>query len=151
MSSPPPRGFTLIELLIVLVLLGVLATIALPNYQSYLTKLKNRQAILDIGDISSRLERYYTGNNQYPPNLATLPGSTPNDPWGNAYQYLNIDAGVPKGMVRKDKKLNPLNSDYDLYSMGVDGNTAKPLTAAASRDDIVRAGGGSYVGLASEY
>lgn len=45
----------------------------------------------------------------------------------------------------------PINSDYDLYSKGKDGKSQKPLTAAASRDDIVRAGNGAFVGLASDY
>jgi general secretion pathway protein G len=45
----------------------------------------------------------------------------------------------------------PLNSDYDLYSSGPDGESRSPLTAAPSRDDIVRANNGGYIGLAGEY
>ena len=45
----------------------------------------------------------------------------------------------------------PLNSDFDLYSMGPDGQTATPLTAKASRDDIVRANNGGFIGVASDY
>lgn len=55
------------------------------------------------------------------------------------------------GKVRKDHNLVPLNTDYDLYSMGEDGASVSPLTAKASRDDIVRANNGRYVGLASDY
>jgi general secretion pathway protein G len=145
------NGFSLIELLIVLVVAGVLAAIALPAYQSYMLRLKNNQAILDIGDISSKIGRYYTANNAYPASLASLLGSTPSDPWGNPYQYLNIAAGVSKGKIRKDKNINPLNSDYDLYSMGADGLTSLPLTAAKSQDDIVRAGNGGFIGLATGF
>jgi len=45
----------------------------------------------------------------------------------------------------------PINSTYDLYSMGADGRTATPLTAAISRDDIIRANDGQYVGFAENY
>ena len=45
----------------------------------------------------------------------------------------------------------PVNSDYDLYSMGRDGKSNAPFTAKMSRDDIVRANDGQFVGLASEY
>ncbi|MEE8106831.1 MAG: prepilin-type N-terminal cleavage/methylation domain-containing protein [Planctomycetota bacterium] len=55
------------------------------------------------------------------------------------------------GQARKDHFLVPLNSDYDLYSKGPDGKSSPPLTAEASRDDIIRANDGAYFGLASDY
>jgi len=73
------------------------------------------------------------------------------DPWGNPYQYLNFDNVNGQGQKKKDKFLVPLNSTYDLYSMGKDGNTSTALTANASQDDIVRANDGAFVGLASQY
>jgi general secretion pathway protein G len=45
----------------------------------------------------------------------------------------------------------PINSDFDLYSVGKDGQSQDPLTAPVSRDDIVRANNGRFVGLASTY
>jgi general secretion pathway protein G len=55
------------------------------------------------------------------------------------------------GQVRKDRNLVPINSRYDLYSMGADGRSVPPLTAQESRDDIIRANDGGYVGLAAGY
>jgi general secretion pathway protein G len=76
------------------------------------------------------------------------------DPWGNPYQYLVI-LGKKKSEVagkwRKDRFLVPINSDFDLYSMGKDGKSQPPLTANASHDDIVRANNGEYIGEASKY
>ena len=72
------------------------------------------------------------------------------DPWGTPYEYLNLD-GVPIGQMRKDQALVPINSDYDLYSKGPDGLSQKPLTAAPSRDDIVRGNDGSFIGVAEDY
>ena len=48
----------------------------------------------------------------------------------------------------KDRFLVPINSDFDLYSMGKDGKSQMPLTAKDSRDDIIRANDGAYIGLA---
>lgn len=144
-------GFTLIEVLLALVVLGILAAVAIPSYRSVVNKLRIDQAIIDIAHIETLIESFRSNNFQLPPNLAVLGPSVPTDPWGNAYRYLNIEAGVPRGMVRKDKNLNPLNSDYDLYSMGADGASRLPLTAADSRDDIVRAGNGGFIGLAKDH
>lgn len=55
------------------------------------------------------------------------------------------------GKKRKDKSLHPLNTDYDLYSMGPDGRSVSPLTAKASRDDIIRANNGGFIGVAEDY
>lgn len=55
------------------------------------------------------------------------------------------------GKLRKDKNLVPINSDYDLYSKGPDGQSSSPLTASISQDDIVRGRNGTFFGKASEY
>ena len=145
-------GFTLIEIILAVAAVTILAAIAIPSYQSAINKAKTNQAIKDIYHIENMLQRYNSVNlYQFPPDLAALGAPIPLDPWGNAYEYLNIEAGVSKGKVRKDKKLNPLNSDFDLYSKGADGKTALPLTSAHAQDDIVRAGNGSFVGLGADH
>jgi general secretion pathway protein G len=53
--------------------------------------------------------------------------------------------------VRKDKNLHPLNTDFDLYSLGPDGESRLPLTAGPSRDDILRANNGAFIGRAENY
>jgi len=55
------------------------------------------------------------------------------------------------GRARKDRFLVPINSDFDLYSMGRDGESVPPLAAPKSRDDVVRAANGAFVGLASKF
>ncbi len=73
------------------------------------------------------------------------------DPWGQAYRYFNIMTAKGKGNLRKDKALNPINSDFDLYSMGKDGDSKLPLTPKVSHDDIIRARDGKFIGLASDF
>lgn len=53
--------------------------------------------------------------------------------------------------ARKDRHLHPISSDFDLYSMGKDRDSVKPLTAQKSHDDVIRASDGGYYGLAKNF
>ena len=141
----------MLELFVIIVVVGVLASIAIPGYQNAVQKAKVATAVSDILKISLQIQRYNTLNYTLPATLADIHMDTLLDPWGNPYQYLSFTGLKGKGKMRKDKNLVPINTQFDLYSMGADGKSAPPLTAAASRDDIVMANDGSYVGLASDY
>ena len=151
-------AFTLVEMLLVIALLTTLAAIVTPNYLKVLEEVKEERAKNEIIALQTKIQQFLQDNGDYPQSLEELPGGAPIDPWGEPYQYLYINyvggghgqAGFPKG-IRKDKFLVPLNTDYDLYSMGADGKTAAPLTAKASHDDIIRADNGGYYGLASGF
>jgi general secretion pathway protein G len=145
-------GFTLIEVLLALVILAVLAAIALPYYGDYRERALIAQAKGDIREMEVLITRYYADHRAYPMTLADIGKATLLDPWKNPYQYLDVtDIKATKGQARKDKKLVPINSDYDLYSMGKDGVSAAPLTARSSQDDVIRANNGRFLGLGSEY
>jgi general secretion pathway protein G len=73
------------------------------------------------------------------------------DPYGRPYQYQNFSHTAEKDRRRKDRFLVPLNEDYDLYSMGRDGQSEPPITAPKSHDDIVRANDGMYIGPAWKF
>jgi general secretion pathway protein G len=53
--------------------------------------------------------------------------------------------------VRKDHALNPINSDYDLYSLGKNGVSKKQISQKDSVDDIIRARDGGFIGLAADF
>jgi general secretion pathway protein G len=61
------------------------------------------------------------------------------------------NGGNGKGKVRRDRNMNPINTDYDLYSMGKDGDTSTELNSGKGRDDVIRALNGEFVGLASDF
>lgn len=146
----PKKGFTLIELMLTVAILATLAGIAIPIYDSYMDKARIAVAIADINTLQAKIQMYEDEYDKLPVSLSDLKEVNP-DPWGNDYQYLNFAAAGPgwKGKARKDKFLVPLNSTYDLYSMGKDGQSKAPLTAKASKDDIIRASDGAYIDLAS--
>lgn len=146
-------GFTLIEVMIVIAIIGTLAGIAVPNYRGYQQRVRVVRAIEEIKIIERELLLFQMDNNALPVSLAGIGLGTLRDPWGNPYQYLNFDTlkGKGKGQMRKDHSQVPVNTDYDLYSMGPDGQSTSPFTAQASRDDIVRANNGQYIGSVSNY
>jgi general secretion pathway protein G len=148
-------GFTLIELILVLAVVGILAGIAMPAYRGYRERAQAAEAVTHIGLMSTRVKLYQNEYVELPDqiNVAIMGGQLPTDPWGNAYRYLRIAGGAPEtmGKVRKDKNLVPINSDFDLYSLGPDGDSKPTLVAPQSHDDIVRANDGAYVGRAEDY
>ena len=103
-------GFTLIEVMIVIVILGVLAALIVPKVMGRPDEARIAAARQDIATIMQSLKLYKLDNRRYPtteqglnalvqkPTLAPVPESwnaggylerLPNDPWGQAYRYLN--------------------------------------------------------------
>ncbi len=143
----------MIEMLIVIAIIGTILAIAMPMFQDVVNQARIARAIGDISAVQTDIAAYEAGGKGLPESLATIGRASLLDPWGSPYQYLKFDLEdekKPKG-ARKDRFLVPINSTYDLYSMGKDGRTTAPLTAKNSRDDIVRANDGAFIGLAVRY
>jgi len=155
MSNVPPAGyrftgFTLVELMVAIGVIVVAASIAVPSYSSYQDRARIAQAITDIGALNINARHYMIDNRVPPPSLAAIGAAGKLDPWGMPYVYLDLTtAGI--GKARKNKNLVPINSDFDLYSYGKDGESTLPLTAKYSRDDVILANDGRFIGLASKY
>jgi len=145
-----PAGYTLAELLIAIATLGTIAGVAVPTYRDYVEKARIAVTIADIRTLANDIKLYELTNGSLPKNLNDIGRGSFPDPWGSPYEYVII-AGTSIGKLRKDQFLVPLNSDFDLYSNGKDGDSKPPLSAPQSADDILRANDGDYVGLASEY
>lgn len=154
LSSRPRRkrggGFTLVEMAMTAAVLGLLTAIAVPGYTHALERQKITQCAMDLHDLARRIDRYWTHHGSFPNSLADLGPPLPKDPWGHEYQFLNFESANP-GDIRKDHNLHPLNSEFDLYSLGKDGRSVPPLTAKPSRDDVIWARDGGFVGLAADY
>ncbi len=145
------RAFSVIELLLVLALIATLSAIAIPALYAALDYARVNRAIADIKVLELDIKTFQLTQGRLPNSLSEVRSDTVIDPWGNAYVYTNLTTGAGKGTARKDRFLNPLNSDFDLYSVGEDGTSSTPLAAKTSRDDDVRANDGGFVGLASDY
>ncbi len=152
MRHSQAHGYSLVELMLAAAVLSIITAIAIPAYQGYMETAQLGRVVHEMKQIELTIENYRLDTGSYPNTLEEV-GIEMLDPWGNPYQYLRIEGADPtgKGMQRKDHSLVPINSDFDLYSMGEDGASAAPLTAASSQDDIVRANNGTYYGYGRDY
>jgi len=158
------RGFTLAELIVVITIIGILSSIGLSVYKHFIDKARNTRAVAEIRMYEKEIMSFLNDTERLPDAFAELGLGVILDPWKNPYQYINFDSagaednrrtkgakGKGKGKGKGLEKDSPLNTDYDLYSMGKDGMSAPALTDDVSKDDIIRADDGGYTGLASEY
>lgn len=141
-------------MLVVVAIIGILVSIAVPAYENYQDERDYLQARQNLLAIQKAIDLYYVQNNEFPASLSDIEMQDVSDPWGKSYYYVNVvsyDKHNSAYKVRRDKKLKPVNSDYDLYSAGKDGTTKPAFTAKASWDDIVRCNNGQYLGYAKDY
>ncbi len=118
-------GFTLLEVMVVVVILGVLASVVVPNLLGNKEKADQQKAITDIVALENALDMYKLDNSVYPTTdqgleaLVSKPSASPeprnyrndgyirrlpSDPWGNEYQYLSPGD----------------NGNIDIFTLGAD-------------------------------
>ena len=145
-------GFTLIELMLVVAIVGTLCGIAVPAYSGYMERINSSKGVVDIQNIDLCIEKYYAEKGRYPDSLAEIGKDGLKDPWGQPYEYLRLPADEQKRktvgkFLMEDK---PLNSDYDLWSIGKDGKTHRGVNTKKAQDDILRLYNGAFIGLGKD-
>lgn len=241
MAGPEQRGsaagFTLLELMIVVAILGIVASIGVPQYTSALLAARMQKARHELVTIASAVDTHRGTYGALPLTLYQVGFGGKRDPWGLTYCYLNYGDGTGDGLYwaieagivdpaavqgsagtstststsssgpsssgpepplppdlllqalrdslpreisvvemqslqtlfterrgvelfttvdasvvrRRDRYMFPLNTDYDLFSLGPNRSTAVSLGQALSQDDVIRANDGGFFGPASEF
>jgi general secretion pathway protein G len=135
------KGFTMVELIVVVAILGVLATMAIPFFNGYLNQSKSAAAMGDIRTLSTEISAYAMDKGRNPDKLDDINRKNFLDPWKRPYAY-------EKTPVLMDKaNFDTLNTDFDVYSMGVDGTSFPAGGDTHNDDDIVRTNDGAFVGM----
>jgi general secretion pathway protein G len=145
------RACSLVETLVVCALIATLASLSAGIYVNALKRARITRAIADLRAMDVDIRAFHVQNNRYPTTLTEVRMPIPIDPWGSPYVYTDLSQRGSRGRARKDGRLNPINADFDLYSVGEDRRTATPLTSPMSKDDVIRARDGAFLGLASEF
>lgn len=128
------RGFTLLEVMVVIVILGILASLVVPNLLGNKEKADQQKVVTDLVALENSLDMYKLDNGVYPSTeqglqaLVSQPAGAPEprnyrsggyikrlpqDPWGNEYQYLSPGE----------------QGEIDIYSLGADGQEGGEGTA----------------------
>jgi general secretion pathway protein G len=144
------RGLTLLELMIGLALVAVLVVLASGALAAYAERARVSEAVHQIRAIEVQVTGHFTINGFYPETLDEVGLAGMRDPWGRPFYYTNL-TGPSRGAARKDRRLNPLNSDFDLFSAGKDGEYRTQITHSTSLDDVIRARDGRFADLASKF
>jgi general secretion pathway protein G len=139
------NGFTLIEIMVVIIILGLLATLVIPNITGYTEKAKHEKARADIASLEGALELFKADNGFYPtteqgldaliikPSTGRIPAKwmeggyfkkgVPLDPWGNRYTYF---APGRRG------------EGYEIVSLGTDGQESEDDVSSSEHLDSGR-------------
>lgn len=144
-------GFTVLEIMFAVAVMAILAALAHGQFSDYAERSRIAAAEADIVTMTVDILRFQSNNDgRLPDSLGEIGKGELLDPWKRPYHYVNL-TGASKGKARKDHRLNPINSDYDLFSAGKNGVFKPQVSQKDSLDDVIRARDGAYIGVAEKF
>ncbi|VXB45491.1 Pilus assembly protein PilE [Luteimonas sp. 9C] len=134
------RGFTLIELMVVVAVVAILASIALPSYQDSVRKSRRAQAKADMVELAQRFERFHTVNNTYEgfwagafgaANASVASPSTQ----GATVAYLITSEATPNTFTLTSEPQGNQTQDTRCGTLGMTNTGVKSETGTGSLSD----------------
>lgn len=129
------QGFTLIEVMIVVLIIGILAAIAYPNYSEYVKRGNRSEGQAFLNDVSARQERYFSQNNAYITKDADLGklalkngNKSETGKYVLALSKVNDDGGYT--LTAKEQFNDTKCGNLTLNARGVRGRTGSGMSIA---------------------
>ncbi|KZN37707.1 type IV pilin protein [Pseudoalteromonas luteoviolacea] len=126
------RGFTLIEMMIVVAVLGILATLAYPNYTGYLQRAARAEAMTILLDAANKQEQYFVDNRQYASALSDIgiPSTS-----GNGYFTLTVTLANGGYTLTATAANGPVRGDTICTTLSLNNLGIKSITGTGSVDE----------------
>ncbi len=140
----------MVEMMLVLVTVGTVTSIATPRLSGMMDKARIAEATGQISAINAGIVDYISQHDSPPPSLDAIGWAGHRDPWDQPYIYRNFGDEIP-GDARVDQFGVPVNTAFDLYSIGEDGSSSPSIMTAASEDDVLLGDDGGFIGSATRY
>jgi len=133
------KGFTLIELMIVVAIIGILASIALPAYQTYTVRAQVSESLVIVGELKSSVAEYYKVKGVFPENNATAKVPESHLLQGNYVKSIVIENGAFHVELGNKINANAAEKIVTIRPIVVKGSPASPFSWVCGNSEVPEA------------
>ena len=128
MLSRKEKGFTLIELMIVVAIIGILASVALPAYQTYITRAQVVESLVIVGELKNSIAEYYKQTGRFPGNNAQGGIPEPQYLLGNYVKSIKLEQGAFHVLFGNKANLSLVDKTLTVRPIVVTNSPASPFS-----------------------